>query len=101
MTTYRLGLTPLADSRYPSPWFPGCSQLFVCPVCGSAWGSIEDQGEWVPVRAGCPLHPWPYTDHPGGTFLPPWPLRSDQWSFIPRTVLEREFSIHLAHRSSS
>lgn len=94
MTIYRLGLTPVGKSRYPSPWFAQVSVVFVCPICGSSWGSVEDQGEWVPIRAGCPLHPWPYQHIPGGTFIPPWPLRSDQWAFFPREVLAREWALH-------
>lgn len=68
------------------------SQLFVCPQCGEAWGRIAiDGGEWLPVRRGCPRHPW--IEDVGGTFLAPWQTRLDA---LPKEVLLHELTIRLA-----
>lgn len=60
-----------------------------CPTCGECWGRIAPEGseEWLPIRAGCPRHPW--TDTPG-TFLHPW---QRQLTGLPPEVLRHEFLI--------
>lgn len=94
---YFLGFRLLGEA--PQSWWSStelasASLAFTCPVCGDTWGRVEVEGmEWVPLRRGCPLHPWPDLG-PGGSFIPPWsfPIES-----LPLPVLRREFMIHLNH----
>ena len=68
------------------------SLVFVCPTCGEAWGRIFQQGcEWLPVRSGCPLHP--FLSDVGGSFIPSW--RSGCPSELPAPVLSYELNLRL------
>ena len=95
--TYFLGSQLLATGQ---AWWSGTermshSTVYLCPGCGEPWGRVFLPGvEWVPVRLGCPRHPWPRPDLPGGSFLPPWQSNP---SLLPPALLAREFLIHLNH----
>ena len=88
----RLLGTTTATPLWDDTTFIQSSQVFVCPTCGEAWGRIAMEGrEWLPVRRGCPKHPW--TEDIGGTFLPAWRRRLDDF---PPEVVVYEFHLRLA-----
>lgn len=86
----------LLGSSPRTPWWDSASLaeasvLFVCPVCGDAWGRVVIEGkEWVPLRRGCAKHPW--NGSPGGTFIPSWLHRYDH---LPDQVLRYELNLLL------
>lgn len=76
MTHYFLGNRLLAVGQ-ARPMWSDTQQEFnniahLCPTCGEAWARVvlSSEAEWVPVRSGCPQHPW--TSDLGGTFIAPW-----------------------------
>lgn len=98
MTThYFLGTRLLASTPTPARWndhdpIAGPTML-VCPTCGEIWARVvTDHGEWLPIRAGCPLHP--YLHPVGGSFIAPW---RHTFNEFPQAVLEYEFDLHFNH----
>jgi hypothetical protein len=91
---YFLGNRLLGASAH-RPWYSDtqleyCNTVFVCPICGDAWGRIvlSPSAEWAPIRSGCALHPWPYDV--GGSFLHPWLRRLEG---LPPELLVHEFNL--------
>jgi hypothetical protein len=90
--TYFLGTQLLGTSvipRWSATELLSHSIAYLCPVCGELWGRVWIEGaEWVPIRSGCPKHPWP--SRPGGSFIPPWDFPAES---LPLPALRREFLI--------
>lgn len=86
-----LGSTP-ATPQWDDTTLMHSSQVFVCPVCGEAWGRIalESAKEWYPVRRGCHRHPW--IEDVGGTFIAPWRQHLHD---LPGEVLRYELNLRL------
>lgn len=88
--TYFLGSQSLGSTslpRWSTTQLLTQSLLYVCPTCGETWGRVWIEGtDWLPIRSGCPKHPW--MRRPGGSFIHPWdfPIES-----LPHPVLRREF----------
>lgn len=96
-TLYFLGTRLLASSD-AAPWWSDDQPLagsiaYTCPTCGDTWGRVAFLSGWLPVRAGCPKHPWPHADQPGGSFIAPW--RQGCPAELPPEILRYELSIRL------
>ena len=71
----------------------GCA--FFCPICCRIWAKVQAEGrECYPYSISCAEHPR-FFHMPAGSIWLPW---DHEWnSALPRAVLEREVSIHIAN----
>jgi len=95
-THYFLGNRLLASSAKPPMWddtVEMChSALFVCRVCGEAWGRIIREGYvWTPITRECAKH---NLKDSGGSFISPW---VSSFAHLPPEVLAYELALRL-HR---
>lgn len=96
LTYYFVGNNLIATSPRPHPWddlnASAANLVFVCPVCGDAWGRVvRDHNQWMPLARPCGKHEVSWNEF-GGSFLPPW---MDRLTWMPEDLLNYELNLLL------